>query len=526
MAEDNDDDGVKGGESPREERPVRRTCGTMTVHRRLLDTVPRYAEARQRIEEQAFLAQRMLTAQRTGCVEIPVVVHVVYNTPEQNISQAQIDSQIRVMNEDFRKRNADIGSAPAPFAPLAADARITFQLASTAATNGVTRRQTSVTAFSDDDAVKSAGSGGADAWPAGEYLNIWVCQLGGVLLGYAQFPGGPAATDGVVILHSAFGTTGTAAAPFNRGRTATHEVGHWLNLRHIWGDDGEGCSGSDFVDDTPNQGGPNYGTPAFPTITCSNGPNGDMFMNYMDYVDDAAMVMFTPGQVTRMQAALDGPRSTIGRTVPCGAVPKPFPKEFVKEIPKDIVKEFPKDPPKEFPKDLPKDRPKDIVKDTPKEGVKEFPKDPPKEFPKDNPKEFAKDLPKDRPKDIVKDTPKEGVKDFIKDRPKEAIFDPPKHIFENPKDLVEGPGGFPGLPGGPGPVAGGQTPFVLGTGSGAGMGAGARQDQAAGQEIVSAYAQIIGALAQLGQAGLLDQQGNEMLQQLMATYQRLTSGSA
>jgi len=139
-----------------------------------------------------------------------------------------------------------------------------------------------------------------------------VCQLGGGLLGYAQFPGGPDATDGVVILHSAFGTNGTAAAPFNLGRTTTHEIGHWLNLNHIWGDDGTGCSGTDNVADTPNQGGANTGAPSLPHISCSNGPNGDMYMNYMDYVDDRAMVMFSAGQVARMQACLDGVRSSIG----------------------------------------------------------------------------------------------------------------------------------------------------------------------------------------------------------------------
>ena len=129
-----------------------------------------------------------------------------------------------------------------------------------------------------------------DAWPSAQYLNLWVCPLAGGLLGYAQFPGGPAATDGVVILHSAFGINGTAAAPFNLGRTATHEIGHWLNLNHIWGDDGTGCSGTDNVADTPNQGGPNYGAPTFPHLSCSNGPNGDLFVNYMDYVDDRAIV--------------------------------------------------------------------------------------------------------------------------------------------------------------------------------------------------------------------------------------------
>jgi hypothetical protein len=289
------------------DRPIRRTCATMAVHERLLRTVEGYAEARSEIENHALRALASGSVGRAGCTEIPVVVHVVYKTDEQNISDAQVASQIDVLNADFRKRNADASSAPAPFAPLAGDARIQFALSE------VTRTKTTEDSFSDDDAVKRV----APASPADTYLNVWVCQLGGGLLGYAQFPGGPAATDGVVILHSGFGTTGTAAAPFNLGRTTTHEVGHWLNLRHIWGDDGTGCAGDDFVPDTPNQGGPNYGTPTFPTVSCANGPNGDMFMDYMDYVDDAAMVMFSADQVTRMQAALDSPRSSIGKPIAC-----------------------------------------------------------------------------------------------------------------------------------------------------------------------------------------------------------------
>jgi hypothetical protein len=115
-----------------------------------------------------------------------------------------------------------------------------------------------------------------------------------------------------VILNTAFGTTGTAQSPFNLGRTATHEVGHWLNLHHIWGDRSD-CGGTDFVTDTPNAQLPNYGKPMFPHISCNNGPNGDMFVNYMDYVDDDTMVMFTAGQVLRMNATLSGPRKKIGR---------------------------------------------------------------------------------------------------------------------------------------------------------------------------------------------------------------------
>src|SRR5439155_11449829 len=164
----------------------------------------------------------------------------------------------------------------------------------------------------DDDAVKSKAKGGASPWPTDRYLNLWVCTLADGLLGYAQFPGGPPKTDGVVILNTAFGTTGTAAKPFDKGRTATHEVGHWLNLRHIWGDT-EDCSGSDGVGDTPNAAGPNYGKPKFPHVTCGNGPSGDMFMNYMDYVDDVAMFLFTTQQVARMHAALAGPRNSVAK---------------------------------------------------------------------------------------------------------------------------------------------------------------------------------------------------------------------
>ncbi|GHC68439.1 zinc metalloprotease [Streptomyces cinnamoneus] len=308
------------GSAPRP--PGRRLCATMDVHRRLLDTHPAYAAARAAVENRAFAYERGAErAARTGVTCVPVVVHVVYQAGAQNIGNAQIASQINVLNQDFRKRNADVVQVPAVWKPLAADARVEFRLASVdptgQPTTGITRTQTQVTAFPADDSVKFTAQGGHDAWPADRYLNVWVCQLGDSLLGYAQFPGGPAATDGVVILHSAFGTSGTATPPFHLGRTATHEVGHWLNLFHIWGDDGTGCSGSDFVADTPNQGGPNFGEPAFPHVSCGNGPNGDMFMNYMDYVDDAAMFLFTQGQVTRVDATFDGPRSSFPAAGPC-----------------------------------------------------------------------------------------------------------------------------------------------------------------------------------------------------------------
>ena len=309
--------GASGDPAAPPELPARRTCSTMDVHRRLLRDSREYAAARARIEAEAFAYATSGAAEaRTGITRIPVVVHVVWNTAAQNVSDAQIQSQIDVLNRDYRKLNPDTSITPAPFQPFIADLRCEFALATTdpagTPTNGITRTNTAVTSFSDDNKVKSAATGGHDAWPADRYLNLWVCPLGGGLLGYAQFPGGPANTDGVVITYTGFGTIGTAAAPFNLGRTATHEIGHWLNLFHIWGDDGTACTGTDQVDDTPNCAGPNYGVPTFPHVTCSNGPNGDMFMNYMDYVDDRAMVMFTTGQSVRAQAALDGPRALIG----------------------------------------------------------------------------------------------------------------------------------------------------------------------------------------------------------------------
>ncbi|GFE71909.1 zinc metalloprotease [Chroococcus sp. FPU101] len=251
-------------------------------------------------------------------ITIPVVVHVVFNISAENISDAQIESQIRILNEDYRMTNADINLVPDPFKPFKADTYIQFKLAvrdpEGRPTTGITRTRTSQGSFSFTDEVKFDSTGGKDAWPADQYLNIWVCNLSGGLLGYAQFPGGEPETDGVVILYTAFGDIGTAASPgnlFNKGRTTTHEVGHWLNLRHIWGDDFGACTGSDDVDDTPNQANSNIGKPQFPRITCGNSPNGDMFMNYMDYVDDDSMFMFTIGQVARMRAILDGPRNSL-----------------------------------------------------------------------------------------------------------------------------------------------------------------------------------------------------------------------
>lgn len=301
-----------------QEKPKRRMCGASEAHQRLCELHPECRMQRSEIHFQTErLIRRGLAFRRlkTGVIRIPVVVHVVYKDHPENISVAQIKSQIKALNRDYRAKNTDKTKVPAVWKGLVADVKVEFFLATKdphgKPTKGITRTHTATPTFSTNDHVKSSATGGANPWPSNKYLNLWVCTLGDQLLGYAQFPGMPAATDGVVILNTAFGTTGTAAAPFNLGRTTTHEVGHWLNLNHIWGDTSD-CSGTDHISDTPGAQLPNFGTPTFPHVTCQNGPNGDMFVNYMDYVDDQAMVMFTSGQAARMQATLTGPRASIG----------------------------------------------------------------------------------------------------------------------------------------------------------------------------------------------------------------------
>ncbi|MBT8196511.1 MAG: zinc metalloprotease, partial [Bacteroidia bacterium] len=262
---------------------------------------------------------------RSALITIPVVFHVLYNNSTQNISTAQLQSQIDVLNEDFAALNSDIANVPTAFQGLTANTQIQFCIASVDPngnpTNGIIRVSTNTSSFGTNNAIKFTAQGGSDAWPASDYMNFWVGNLTGGLLGYAQFPGGTASTDGVVCLYTSIGRPpfNTFGGNFNLGRTATHEVGHWLNLRHIWGD--SNC-GNDFVADTPTQQTSNGGCPNFPHVTCSNGPNGDMFMNYMDYVNDACMVMFSTGQSTRMNAtfAVGGPRNSLLNSVGCGSL--------------------------------------------------------------------------------------------------------------------------------------------------------------------------------------------------------------
>jgi hypothetical protein len=222
--------------------PKKRTCAHMAVHELLVETDPGYRARRLEIEAQTERSMESGQAQRVArkVLTIPTVVHVLHRTDAENISDAQVKSQIKVLNQDFNLTNTDKGKVPAPFKGLVGNPKIGFRLARKdprgKPTTGITRTATTVAEFGADDAMKKKATGGKAPWDPARYLNIWVCSLGQGLLGYAQFPGGPPKTDGVVILNTAFGNQGSVAAPFNKGRTATHEVGHYLNLRHIWGD--------------------------------------------------------------------------------------------------------------------------------------------------------------------------------------------------------------------------------------------------------------------------------------------------
>ncbi len=236
-------------------------------------------------------------------ITVPVVIHLLYNNATQYITDIQILSQLEALNKDYRRFN-NVENIPGAFASLAADAKIVFCLAKTdpsgKPTNGMIHKFTKTASWLANDAMKFSASEGDDAWDSKRYLNIWVCNLFGRNLGYSSLPGSPADKDGVVIQYDVFGTTGIIRTPFDKGRTATHEIGHWLGLMHLWGD---AVCGNDMIDDTPPQKSYNSGCPSFPhTSTCSVNRNGDMFMNFMDFTDDACMNMFSKGQVNKMRS--------------------------------------------------------------------------------------------------------------------------------------------------------------------------------------------------------------------------------
>lgn len=287
------------------------------------------------VQQRALLQNALRAAEaqasNRAVVTIPVVVHVVYKFSFENISAAQIKSQIDVLNADYRKMNADANQVPAVFQPVAADVEFEFCLATTDpngnATTGITRRATSWTdvgiLFAPDGRprVNYTSLGGEDTWDPSRYLNIWVASMGGDLLGYGTFPGSsPAAEDGVLVDPHYFGTTGLAASSFpnHLGRTSTHEIGHYFNLYHIWGNGDNTCLDDDEVSDTPIQRDAYLGCPTNPQMSCGKQA---MFMNYMDYTDDPCMFLFTQGQKTRMWAALNTARPGLLSSQVCNLSP-------------------------------------------------------------------------------------------------------------------------------------------------------------------------------------------------------------
>ena len=267
-----------------------RGCASHEVLEEQLRQDPSLAQRMQQIEK--FTTEAIRTGKLVnGKIQIPVVVNVLYKTTAENISLAQIQSQIDVLNKDFNATNSDFNQVPATFSGVKANVGISFVL------DAVNRKYVNKTSWGTNDAMKKTSTKGIAPTSPTTKLNLWVCTIGGGILGYAQFPGGSSATDGVVIDSKYLGTTGRATAPFNKGRTATHEVGHWMNLRHIWGD---ATCGSDLVSDTPTHNTANYGIPAFPHYSTCSGTPIEMTMNYMDYTDDAGMYMFSNGQKNRM----------------------------------------------------------------------------------------------------------------------------------------------------------------------------------------------------------------------------------
>jgi hypothetical protein len=327
--------------------PSHRTCGSEIGY----DDIIRYGgEVRARYEQLERFTQQYIQnlnrgegkegfdGERSSPIIIPVVVHIVWHTAAENVPDARVTEQIDRLNLDYQRLNADAGSVPAEFSGVATNMQVRFQLAARdpncMPTTGITRTNTAQTSFSDPDAahatdiafnpVKSTAAGGIDAWPADRYLNIWVCNFtNATLLGYSSFPGFPANVDGVVINYTAIGNT---TGNYNLGRTATHEIGHYLNLFHPFqpdsGGGGLGCYGTadatcptsgDRVCDTPPTAQQNYGCPSLTLNSCTETPTDhhDQWMNFMDYPYDACMYMFTSGQKERVDACLYGARANL-----------------------------------------------------------------------------------------------------------------------------------------------------------------------------------------------------------------------
>ncbi len=291
--------------------PAERGCASYDVLQDQIIKDPGLAERMEKIEA---ITRRIQSDERAyrkladGTYVIPVQVNVLYGITAENVSQEKIVSQIDVLNEDFGATNSDYNTTPSIFQDVRSpNTSIKFELA------GITRKATTKSSWRTNDDMKKSSKGGIDPTNPATTLNIWVCDLGKSLLGYAQFPGGSLSTDGVVIHYQSFGRNFTDNySNFNKGRTATHEIGHYFNLRHIWGD--QTC-GNDQVNDTPVHNTSNSGCPAYPHLSTCTGQPVEMTMNYMDYTYDQCMYIFSTGQKTRMLAtfASGGGRNSLAQ---------------------------------------------------------------------------------------------------------------------------------------------------------------------------------------------------------------------
>lgn len=305
-----------------------RNCGTMHDLEHQLQHDPEMHSRMEAIERHTERYIQTTNGQGRVVITIPVVFHIVHNGQAvgtaENVSDAYVLAQLEQMNQDYALGNSDASLIPSIFQPLAANTEIQFCLAQRkpdgTATTGINRingARASWTTSRINSSLKPTS-----IWDRNQYLNVWSVKFGGAdasLLGYAQFPGGAANTDGVVVLYSSMGSVANpnpAGGVYGRGRTLTHEVGHWLNLRHIWGD---ATCGSDLVSDTPTHNTSNSGCPTYPHLSTCSGTPVEMTMNYMDYTYDECMYMFTSGQKARMQAVLapGGARASLTSSAGC-----------------------------------------------------------------------------------------------------------------------------------------------------------------------------------------------------------------
>jgi hypothetical protein len=301
---------------------VESKCGTMDYLQKQKEADP---ELEQRMEIQEKQLQKWIsenskeTLNKKSTIKIPVVVHILYSADSQNISNERVFAQISAINKSFSGQSTH--SMGAFSSDMKVDTDIEFCLANIkpdgSATNGIERRETAVDGFTNNS-VKFHSSGGLDAWDPQRYFNIWVCNYtysdgtSYIFSAYAQFPGsGINNTYGIVIRYGAFGLDDTTYFR-GSGGILSHEIGHCFNLRHIWGDDGTSCSGSDYCEDTPNQDARTSGKHSgLLTDNCSPSSPGIMYMNYMDYSDDVIYANFTPDQKTRMQANFAAPNGAL-----------------------------------------------------------------------------------------------------------------------------------------------------------------------------------------------------------------------